>query len=261
MSRKFIVIVITAAVLMLFAGCNLNKKIGENITEGILNKIGEEEGVDVDVKDGSIKFSSEDGDVTFNTEENGDFTIESDEGNMTFDAEDGNMTIEDNDGDTTYYDGTDLPADTEDGIAYDDEISDDDNNGDFNMETDEGSMSYDDDNGEFTITGEDGEVMTISENNEWPTGLAADLIPKFDGGVVTYCMNLNTGCLLTVEEVEPEEYKNYLEEVKKAGFNKEAFETNSDEMLMYVAYLDEKCYIGMYYYLDEKGMQITISLE
>jgi len=182
MSRKIIAFVITLAMILLLAGCNLDKKIGESITEGILEKASDED-IDIDL-DGE----------------------------------------------------------------------------DFSITTEDGEMNFDEDGG-YTFEGEDGEVVTVSSDNEWPEGMAADLLPKLNKGTITYTMNLGNGCMVSIEEIEEDEYTAYLEKVKDAGFTEDEYETKSDDILAYSAYSDEKTYLSIYYTPSEKTLSITLTIE
>jgi len=166
---------------LLLAGCSLDKKIGESITEGILEKAG-----------------GEDADINIDGE---DFSITTEDGEMTFD---------------------------EDGYSFE---------------------------------GEDGEEMTISGDNEWPEGTAADLIPKFDKGKITATMNLDTGCTIVIEEVEKDDYTEYIEKVKDAGFTTDQYESTSEDMSSYAAYLDEKTNFSIYYFPPDKNVTITLTID
>lgn len=78
MKRKFAFLTIMAAVLLLMAGCNLKEKIGQSITEGILDKaLGDS--ADVDLDSGELKIKGEDGqEITFD-DDNG-FIMEGEDG-------------------------------------------------------------------------------------------------------------------------------------------------------------------------------------
>ena len=68
MYRKIRIFIIFTAALLLLAGCNLKKKIGESITEGIVDKALGDKG-DVDFDNGEIKIKGEDGEeMTINEE-------------------------------------------------------------------------------------------------------------------------------------------------------------------------------------------------
>ncbi len=79
MLRKIKLIAIIAATLLLMAGCNLDEKIGESITEGIIEKaVGDDIDLDVDGED--FTYKSEEGEITFDEEEG-----------VTFEGEDGEV--------------------------------------------------------------------------------------------------------------------------------------------------------------------------
>lgn len=78
MKKRVVFFTIMAAVLLLIAGCNLKEKIGESITEGILDKaLGDS--ADVDLDSGELTIKGEDGqDITFD-DDNG-FIMEGEDG-------------------------------------------------------------------------------------------------------------------------------------------------------------------------------------
>jgi hypothetical protein len=184
MFRKIKLLIIFAATLFLLSGCNLEKKIEEGITEGILENATDDEDVEVEIDGDEITYSTEEGEVTLDEE------------------------------------------------------------------------------GGYTFEGEDGEVMTVSGDNEWPEGLAAEKLPKFDKGVITTTMNLNDSCMLIIEEVEKKDYEEYVEKVKDEGFTEGVYESKSDELSAYGAYLDDnKTCIAVDYYTEESSMSISLYIE
>lgn len=184
MLRKIIFLATAVSMLLILTGCGLDKKIGESITEGILENAGSgDEKVDVNL-------------------DGGDFSITTDEGEMNFDEEGG-----------------------------------------------------------YTFKGEDGEAMTVSEDNEWPEGMAADLLPKLNKGKITYSMNLNNGCMMTIGEIELDDFNKYVEKVKEEGFTEDSSESKSDDFYAYGAYSDEQTYIYIYYTESEKVLSLTLNIE
>ncbi len=66
--------------VLVFSGCGLQEKIGESITEKIIESAAGDN-VDVDLDGGSFTVSSEDGDYSY-SEEDGSFTMESEDGSV-----------------------------------------------------------------------------------------------------------------------------------------------------------------------------------
>lgn len=77
MFRKIVLLTIILAALILLTGCNLKKKIGDSITEGIVDKAIGDEG-DIDIEDGEINIKGEDGE-----------TMTIDEDGIVYEGEDG----------------------------------------------------------------------------------------------------------------------------------------------------------------------------
>ncbi|HWT76889.1 MAG TPA: hypothetical protein VN258_19485 [Mobilitalea sp.] len=62
MNGKLKLVIIAAVLLMLLSGCNLKKKIGESITEGVIEKASDGE-VDVDINGDDITYSTDEGEA------------------------------------------------------------------------------------------------------------------------------------------------------------------------------------------------------
>lgn len=181
MSTKIKLFITIIVMVFLFAGCNLEEKIGENITEGFLEKVGKEEDLDIEYNDEGASFSTDEGEVTFD----------------------------------------------EDG---------------------------------YTFKGNDGEVVTVGGNDEWPQGMAADLIPKLDAGVIDSTVNTEDGCMLVISGVSQEDYRDYKEKVIEEGYTEDSSELKSDDGEYYMAYNGET-YIYIYYYATDSTISITLALE
>jgi hypothetical protein len=182
MLRKIKLFTIIAAILLLMAGCDLNKKIEQSITEGILETaIGEE--ADVEINGEDISFTGEDGEE------------------VTFDEEEG-----------------------------------------------------------LTIEGEDGSVMSSGGEYEWPEGQAADYLPKFDGGKITYILNSDDSCTLMIEEMETKDYENYLEVIMEEGYNVDKVESSAEDMLLYSAQSEKGATFTVYFAKSERVLTISVDI-
>ncbi|MHB8129830.1 MAG: DUF6591 domain-containing protein [Mobilitalea sp.] len=181
MLRKIKFFAIILAVLLIMAGCNLKEKIGESITEGILDKaVGDD--VDIDIDGGDISFKGEDGE----------------------------------------------------------------------------EINFDDENG-LTIEGEDGSVVASGGEYEWPDGQAADYLPEFKGGKITYIFNSETSCMLMIEETKTEDYEDYVKKAIDKGYNVDKTESSAEDMLLYAAKSEEGVSFTAYY-VDSEGA-LTISVD
>jgi Sec-independent protein translocase protein TatA len=227
MLRKLSLLAIFLTALLVLAGCNLNKKIGESISKGILDSVAKEE-------------ASED-------------VSDADEKKTDSEVQDEVTDSEDQDSDAGSEEDTETDNEEED--------TEDSNDGEeFTYHTDEGEVNFDGD-GDYTFEGEDGEVMNVSEDNEWPVGMAADLLPKFGKGTIIYSMNLSTGCMVSITGIELNDYKDYIGLVKAEGYTGSASESSSEDASAYTAYKDEDKYIYVLYSAPDGGISITLSIE
>lgn len=80
MNKRLGLLLLILGVLVILSGCNLKKKITENITEGILEQAFGE-GTDIDISDGELKFTNKDGEEIVFDDENG-LVIEGEDGSI-----------------------------------------------------------------------------------------------------------------------------------------------------------------------------------
>jgi hypothetical protein len=181
MLRKIKFFAIILAVLLIMVGCNLKEKIGESITEGILDKaVGDD--ADIDINGGDITFKGEDGE----------------------------------------------------------------------------EINFDDENG-LTIEGEDGSIVASGGEYDWPKDQAADYLPKFKGGKITYIFNSETSCMLVIEETKKEDYEDYIKEAIDKGYNVDKAESSAEDMLLYSAKSEDGVAFTAYY-VDSEG-SLTLSVD
>lgn len=179
MLRKMMVIIIIVIVSLLMTGCNLEEKIGENITEGIVEKAS-----------------------------GGDLEVEIDGDNVTYSTDEGEMTIDEEDG--------------------------------------------------LTFEGEDGSVVSAGGEYEWPEDQAAEYMPKFDGGKISYIYNATDSCMLMVDGLEKDNYDDYIKEVVKKGYTEDKVESTAEDMMLYSGSSKDGVSIAVYFIPSEGSMQISV---
>ncbi len=84
-----------------------------------------------------------------------------------------------------------------------------------------------------TIKGDDGESVTIG-GTEWPTSDLVKNIPEFKKGQVASVMESEGYVLIALESVNEDDFKDYIETVKK-DFKDEPFEMSSGDGIAYSA--------------------------
>jgi hypothetical protein len=125
-----------------------------------------------------------------------------------------------------------------------------------NYSTEEGELSIDGD--AVTFEGEDGTVISSGTENEWPEGDAANCLPKLTCGVITYVMNGPEACMLMVEEITEEDYSQYLQEVKEAGYTENQTESVAEGLKIYSGSNKENAVATLSYVPEENSIQITL---
>jgi len=113
-------------------------------------------------------------------------------------------------------------------------------------------------NGDVTVKGDDGSEVSIGDNTKWPKGQAADYIPKFEGGVVTYALNAEQTCMIMVSNITDNDYKKYLDAIIAAGYNNEKIESNAVDMQIYSAKSTDGVVVSVSYLNEEKALNITV---
>lgn len=109
-----------------------------------------------------------------------------------------------------------------------------------------------------TIKGSDGEFSF--GNTDWPEGGAIEVIPAFKKGTITSAVNSETVSLITVEEVEENDFKEYVEELKFKGFINNVTQHSGELGLGYYANSDENTKASVVYYPEEKIMNISVEI-
>ncbi|MDD3243851.1 MAG: hypothetical protein PHD32_09040 [Eubacteriales bacterium] len=122
-----------------------------------------------------------------------------------------------------------------------------------------GSVKVDIDGEKYTYQDEDGNTVEIG-STQWPTGAAADAIPKLDKGIISSVVNMEATCIIDIDEVEKADFDAYLQAVKNAGFTENAVEmTTEGSGFLYQATSGNKS-IVMGYSQQEKHLQISAGL-
>ncbi|MGI5881243.1 MAG: DUF6591 domain-containing protein [Syntrophomonadaceae bacterium] len=112
--------------------------------------------------------------------------------------------------------------------------------------------------GQLTMKDEDGKTVTFGDT-KWPQGQAADLLPKFKKGKIITAINADKACMVMLENVEPQDFKNYVEELKSGGFSNEVAEFSSQTNQSYSAKSNDVTMVFVQY--DSEGRTISINLE
>ncbi len=123
-------------------------------------------------------------------------------------------------------------------------------------------VDVDIEDGKITVTGDDGAKWTTG-GVEWPEEGAASRIPRFDGGRLETSMNAEDNCWLHLEDVEEDDYRQYVEVLKDAGFVLQAGEYTDADSLGYNAGKDGELLVMTSYDRNngELGIQVIVTGE
>ncbi len=110
----------------------------------------------------------------------------------------------------------------------------------------------------ITISNEDGK-FTIG-GTEWPKGKGADHLPRFDEGSISAVLCTDEGCWITIEEVEEDDFKEYVETLKGTGFTEDPQEASAGGQFIYSARAEGKGSVSVIYMPEDKMMQINYEL-
>lgn len=110
----------------------------------------------------------------------------------------------------------------------------------------------------ITIKGEDDQMMVIGEN-KWPTSDLAKSIPEFKAGKIVSVVDINGSLFIMIEDTSEEDYKSYLDEIKKT-FTEGSYELDTDTGMVYGASNDKKISIILSYDKNE-GTSIAVADE
>lgn len=122
-----------------------------------------------------------------------------------------------------------------------------------------GDANIDIDGDKITVEGKDGEKVIIGDS-EWPAVLTDNRIPEFKSGKILSSINVDNGCMVMMEEVESEDFKQYLADIKAAGYTNDATELNSPESQIYSAYLNENTMVYLQYAPESKTLNVSLEV-
>lgn len=121
-----------------------------------------------------------------------------------------------------------------------------------------GNADIDIDGDEVTIKTEEGDVTFGS--TEWPDSQLSNKIPEFKKGKIVSVMNSEAYLMVIIEDVEAKDFMDYYEEVK-GEFNRESYETKSEDMIAYMGKNADGISIMASYTIGDSTVSITGSLE
>ena len=109
------------------------------------------------------------------------------------------------------------------------------------------------------IKGEDGEEVTFG-GNEWPKGEAADLLPSLNKGTVSYVMNSELYCMITISGLSEADYNSYVQSVQDVGFSDDTYTMNSEDGMYFGASYNETTSVAVTFTGDSGEMTIVVSI-
>ncbi len=113
---------------------------------------------------------------------------------------------------------------------------------------DSGAEDVDIDGDTVKIKGEDGEEMVLGET-EWPTSDLVMNVPEFKAGKIVAVMETNESVMISLEQVEEKDFKDYLDEIKK-DYTVDPMEVNSEGNVTYYG-SNASGIAAQLYYVDE----------
>lgn len=119
-----------------------------------------------------------------------------------------------------------------------------------------GDVDLDLEEGKIKIKGDDGEEVTMGET-EWPKEGPGALIPKFKKGKIDGVTRSGEMCWIYIDDVKLADYKQYIEELKKAGITDDPVEHSGGGELIYGATRGKEVGVQVSY-SDDGTMAIMI---
>ncbi len=113
------------------------------------------------------------------------------------------------------------------------------------------------DGDEVTISTEEGDYSIGS--TEWPSTELSRKIPEFKKGKIASVMSSEAYLLILIEEVDEKDFMNYYDDVK-GEFNKESYETKTNDTIAYVANNDEGIVVMISYNAGDDTVTISSNL-
>lgn len=106
--------------------------------------------------------------------------------------------------------------------------------------------------------GNEADTETNSDEYEWPEDQAGVCLPKLENGIITYVLNGPDTCMLKVEDIGPEEYRDYKDVIVEAGFTNEVLESSAENLEIYSGASVWDMLVTLSYDGSEETLQITI---
>lgn len=130
---------------------------------------------------------------------------------------------------------------------------------DVTYTTEDGEVTFSsEDEDTFEIESEDGSVMQGGEDMKWPTDQAAAYLPSCSAGKVSYLMNSEESCIIIMDEVSQDDYDDYVQTIKDAGFTNNAVESTAEDMDLYSGSSADNIIVTVYISPSESVMQVTV---
>lgn len=120
-----------------------------------------------------------------------------------------------------------------------------------------GGGKVDLDGDKVTVKNKDGSEVVLG-GNEWPSDKMAKDIPELKKGKVTYVANSDVMCMIMVEDVELNDFEDYLAKVKSSGFTKDEVNFSDGSSKSYLAGNEQGVAFQLTYMTERKEVSITV---
>ncbi len=139
--------------------------------------------------------------------------------------------------------------------ATDGEVDIDIDGDEISYSTEEGDFTVDDTG--MTIEGDDGTVIASGGEYEWPLDQAAEYLPKLGKGTISYILNGPDTCMLMVDDLELDDYKDYKEEIVDAGYINDTLESSAEDLEIYSGTSSDGVVVTVSFSQSEAMLQVT----
>lgn len=124
-----------------------------------------------------------------------------------------------------------------------------------------GDADVDIEGDKYSVNYGDGNKVEVGAN-EWPTGESVENLPKLDKGKIESSVTLGKSCVISIVDLDKNDFEEYFQKVKDAGFTEDAFDICSDEKLVqYQAGSKDGKFITISYEVETKALTIMVSSE
>lgn len=124
-----------------------------------------------------------------------------------------------------------------------------------------GDADVDIEGDKYSVNYGDGNKVEVGAN-EWPTGESVENLPKLDKGKIESSVTLGKSCVISIVDLDRNDFEEYFQKVKDAGFTEDAFDICSDEKLVqYQAGSKDGKFITISYEVETKALTIMVSSE